>query len=123
MTIAKVAVYCASSRRVHADYFEAARRTGADFTAAMLAESVREANADDARDHVRIGLELPALGFESDVARLKADAPDLARRWQQSLRRAFTTYLNARHARVAGVHADTDAGRWFYAVDMTGGDS
>ncbi len=38
----------------------------------MLAESVREASADDARDQVRIGLGLPGLGFESDVARLKA---------------------------------------------------
>ena len=47
----------------------------------------------------------------------------MARRWQQSLRRAFTTYLNARHARVAGVHADPDTGRWFYTVDTTGGDS
>ena len=65
-----------------------------------------------------VRVELPA-----DVARLKADAPDLARRWQQSLRRAFTTYLNARHARVAGVHADPDTGRWFYTVDTTGGDS
>ena len=58
-----------------------------------------------------------------DVAQLKVNAPDMARRWQQSLRRAFTTYLNAGHARVAGVHADTDTGRWFYAVDTTGSDS
>ena len=36
---------------------------------------------------------------------------------------AVTTYLNARHARVAGVHADTETGRWFYTVDTTGGDS
>ena len=47
----------------------------------------------------------------------------MARRWQQSLRRAFTTYLNVRHARVTGVHADTDTGRWFYIVSTTGDDS
>jgi predicted GNAT superfamily acetyltransferase len=75
-------------------------------------------NAAPLPDAPWVRVELPA-----DVARLKADAPDLARRWQQSLRRAFTTYLNARHARVAGVHADPDTGRWFYTVDTTGGDS
>ena len=75
-------------------------------------------NAAPLPDAPWVRVELPA-----DVAQLKADAPDLARRWQQSLRRAFTTYLNARHARVAGVHADPDTGRWFYTVDTTGGDS
>ena len=58
-----------------------------------------------------------------DVAQLKADAPDMARRWQHSLRRAFTTYLNVHHACVAGVLADTDTGRWFYIVSTTGNDS
>ena len=62
-----------------------------------------------------VRVELP-----TDVAQLKADAPELARHWQLGLRRAFTTYLNARHARVAGVLADTDTGRWFYSVDTTG---
>ena len=63
-------------------------------------------------------VELPA-----DVEQLKTDAPELARRWQLGLRRAFTTYLNVRHARVAGVVAETDTGRWFYTVDTTGGGS
>ena len=75
-------------------------------------------NAAPLPDAPWVRVELPP-----DVAQLKADAPDMARRWQQSLRRAFTTYLNARHARVAGVHADPDTGRWFYTVDTTGGDS
>ena len=63
-----------------------------------------------------VRVELPA-----DVEQLKANAPELAARWQRGLRRAFTTYLNARHARVAGIYADTDTGRWFYTVDTTGG--
>ena len=58
-----------------------------------------------------------------DLKRLKTDRPELARRWQQGLRRAFTTYLNTRHARVAGVLTDDDSGRWFYSVDTTGGGS
>ena len=62
-----------------------------------------------------VRVELP-----SDIERLKEDAPELAHRWQQSLRRAFTTYLNVRHARVAGVHVDTDTGRWFYTVHAMG---
>ena len=75
-------------------------------------------NAAPLPDAPWVRVELPP-----DVAQLKADAPDMARRWQQSLRRAFTTYLNARHARVAGVHADPGTGRWFYTVDTTRGDS
>jgi predicted GNAT superfamily acetyltransferase len=65
-----------------------------------------------------VRVELPV-----DIEQLKADAPELARRWQLGLRRAFTTYLNARHARVAGICADRGTGRWFYAVDTTGGGS
>ena len=61
-----------------------------------------------------VRVEIPA-----DLGQLKTDAPDMARRWQQGVRRVFTTYLNTRHARVAGVHADTDTGRWFYIVDTT----
>ena len=65
-----------------------------------------------------VRVELPA-----DVEQLKASASVLAARWQRGLRRAFTTYLNARHARVAGIYSDTDTGRWFYAVDTTAGRS
>ena len=65
-----------------------------------------------------VRVELPA-----DVEQLKTDAPELARRWQLGLRRAFTTYLNARHARVAGIYAETATRRWFYTVDTTGGGS
>ena len=65
-----------------------------------------------------VRVEIPA-----DLGQLKADAPELAGRWQRGLRRAFSTYLNARHARVAGVLTDTGTGRWFYAVDTTGGRS
>ena len=63
-----------------------------------------------------VRVELPA-----DVEQLKADAPELAGRWQLGLRRAFTTYLNARHARVAGIYTETGTGRWFYTVDTGGG--
>jgi predicted GNAT superfamily acetyltransferase len=62
-----------------------------------------------------VRVEIPA-----DLGRLKTEAPALAGRWQRGLRRAFTTYLNAQHARVAGVLTDTGSGRWFYAVDTTG---
>ena len=65
-----------------------------------------------------VRVELP-----NDVEQLKADASELAERWQQALRRAFTTYLNVRHARVAGVYVDTHTGRWFYTVDTTAGRS
>ena len=75
-------------------------------------------NAAPLPDGPWVRVELP-----SDVAQLKANTPELARRWQLSLRRAFTTYLNARHARVTGVLANTDTGRWFYTVDTTGGHS
>ncbi len=63
-----------------------------------------------------VRVEIPA-----DLGQLKARAPELAGRWQRGLRRVFTIYLNARHARVAGVLTDTGTGRWFYAVDTTGG--
>ena len=62
-----------------------------------------------------VRVELPA-----DIDQLKAEAPEQARRWQLSLRRAFTTFLNARGARVAGVCTDAATGRWFYTVDTTG---
>ena len=65
-----------------------------------------------------VRVELP-----NDVEQLKANASELAERWQQALRRAFTTYLNVRHARVAGVYADAQTGRWFYTVDTTAGRS
>ena len=59
-----------------------------------------------------VRVELPA-----DIEHLKAAAPDAARRWQQHLRRAFTTYLDAPHTRVAGLHRDAATGRWFYLVN------
>ena len=62
-----------------------------------------------------VRVELPA-----DLEQLKANASEVAERWQLALRRAFTSYLNARHARVAGIYVDTDTGRWFYTVDTTG---
>ena len=62
-----------------------------------------------------VRVEIPA-----DLDKLKTEAPALAGRWQRGLRRAFTTYLNEHHARVAGVLTDTGSGRWFYAVDTTG---
>ena len=76
--------------------------------------------ADDAPlpDAPWVRVELPA-----DIDQLKTDAPELAGRWQLGLRRAFTSYLNARDARVAGIYADTGTRRWFYTVDTTGGGS
>ena len=65
-----------------------------------------------------VRVEIPA-----DLDQLKTDAPELAGRWQRGLRRAFTTYLNGRRARVAGVLTDAGTGRWFYAVDTTEGRS
>ena len=58
-----------------------------------------------------VRVELPA-----DVGRLKAADPDAARRWQRHLRRAFTTFFDDPRARVAGLHHDAAAGRWFYLV-------
>ena len=58
-----------------------------------------------------VRVELPA-----DIGHLKASAPDAARRWQQHLRRAFTAYLDDPKARVAGLHHEAAAGRWFYLV-------
>jgi hypothetical protein len=46
----------------------------------MLAESARKENLDEARRNVRQGLELPARGFEADVARLKELAAELESR-------------------------------------------
>ena len=69
-------------------------------------------------DAAWVRVELPP-----DVEQLKANAPELAKRWQRGLRRAFTTYLNERHARVVGVYAEPSTGRWFYIVDTTGGGS
>lgn len=86
--------------------------------AGPVAGAVPGDNAAPLPDAPWVRVELPP-----DVAQLKVDAPDVARRWQHSLRRAFTTYLNVRHTRVAGVHADTDTGRWFYLVSTTGDDS
>ena len=63
-----------------------------------------------------VRVELPA-----DIEQLKAEAPELARRWQLGLRRALTAYLNTHHARVAGIYADTATGRCFYTVDTTRG--
>ena len=65
-----------------------------------------------------VRVELPV-----DVEHLKAEAPELTRRWQRGQRRAFMLYLNARGARVAGVYADASTGRWFYAVNTTGSGS
>ena len=62
-----------------------------------------------------VRVELPA-----DVERLKVASPELAGRWQQHVRRVFTTYLNTRHARVAGVYSEAGTGRWFYTVDTVG---
>ncbi len=59
-----------------------------------------------------VRLELPG-----DIEHLKAAAPEAARRWQQHLRRAFTTYFGDPHARVAGLHRDAATGRWFYLVN------
>ena len=58
-----------------------------------------------------VRVELPA-----DVERLKAADPEAARRWQRHLRRAFTASFDDPHARVAGLHHDAAAGRWFYLV-------
>ena len=58
-----------------------------------------------------VRVELPA-----DIERLKAADPDAARRWQRHLRRAFTAYFGDPQARVAGLHHDAAAGRWFYLV-------
>lgn len=58
-----------------------------------------------------VRVELPA-----DVERLKAADPEAARRWQRHLRRAFTTFFDDPRARVAGLHHDAAAGRWFYLV-------
>ena len=63
-------------------------------------------------DAAWVRVELPA-----DVERLKTVEPARAGHWQQCLRRAFTTYVNTRHARVAGVYTEASTGRWFYAVD------
>ena len=61
-----------------------------------------------------VRVELPA-----DIEHLKAAAPEAARRWQQHLRLAFTTYFDDPHARVAGLHHDAATGRWFYLVHTT----
>lgn len=58
-----------------------------------------------------VRVELPA-----DIEHLKAADPDAARRWQHHLRRAFTTFFDDPRARVAGLHRDAAAGRWFYLV-------
>ena len=58
-----------------------------------------------------VRVELPA-----DVEHLKAADPEAARRWQRHLRRAFTTFFDDPRARVAGLHHDATAGRWFYLV-------
>ena len=58
-----------------------------------------------------VRVELPA-----DIERLKAADPDAARRWQRHLRQAFTAYFGDPKARVAGLHHDAAAGRWFYLV-------
>ena len=58
-----------------------------------------------------VRVELPG-----DIEHLKAAAPEAARRWQQHLRRAFTTYFGDADARVAGLHRDA-TGRWFYLVN------
>ena len=77
-------------------------QTGADATALPRAPWVR--------------LEIPA-----DVEHLKATAPELAREWQFSFRRAFTAYLNEGQGRVIGICRDETTGRYFYAVDTTAG--
>ena len=58
-----------------------------------------------------VRVELPA-----DIEHLKTADPDAARRWQHHLRRAFTTFFDDPRARVAGLHRDAAAGRWFYLV-------
>lgn len=58
-----------------------------------------------------VRVELPA-----DIEHVKAADPDAARRWQHHLRRAFTTFFDDPRARVAGLHRDAAAGRWFYLV-------
>ena len=63
-------------------------------------------------DAAWVRVELPP-----DVERLKTAKPARAGHWQQCLRRAFTTYLNIRHARVTGVYTEASSGRWFYTVD------
>ena len=58
-----------------------------------------------------VRVELPA-----HIEHLKTADPDAARRWQHHLRRAFTTFFDDPRARVAGLHRDAAAGRWFYLV-------
>ena len=58
-----------------------------------------------------VRVELPA-----DIEHLKAADPDAARRWQRHLRQTFTAYFDDGKARVAGLHHDAAAGRWFYLV-------
>ncbi len=62
-----------------------------------------------------VRVELP-----SDIDAIKTATPAVAQRWQRHLRRTFTTLLNDRHARVAGVHTESDTGRWFYLVETAG---
>lgn len=62
-----------------------------------------------------VRVELPA-----DVEHLKAADPEAARRWQRHLRRAFTASFDDTRARVAGLHHDAAAGRWFYLVRTAG---
>ena len=63
-----------------------------------------------------VRLEIPA-----DVEHLKATAPELAREWQSSFRRAFTAYLNEGQGCAIGIFRDETTGRYFYAVDTTAG--
>ena len=63
-----------------------------------------------------VRLEIPA-----DVEHLKATAPELAREWQFSFRRAFTAYLNAGQGHVIGICRNETTERYCYAVDTTAG--
>jgi predicted GNAT superfamily acetyltransferase len=89
---------------------------------AALDASAASVDAVDLADRAASLPDVPWVRVEipADLGKLKTAAPELAGRWQQCLRRAFTTYLNGGRARVAGVLTDTDSGRWFYAVDTTG---
>ena len=70
-----------------------------------------EPDAGPLPDAPWVRVELPP-----DIEQLKATTPAVAQRWQHTLRRALTTYLGERHARVAGIYTDESTGRWFYTV-------
>ena len=59
----------------------------------------------------------------SDIDALKTSEPERAASWQRIIRRSLTTYLNERHAYVAGIHHDASSGRWFYAVHTESNES